>query len=154
VADITASLSLLGTHDIQNITIACASSLNLSVDYLDGSRARGVLCLALRLTPEQTVDFTKSVSVVIKRDILETLNFHIPNGGYIFLGYDVESDGLVLRDETLYPAYREDLIVTESEIGEAHSPQSIQSAVPQTRFPYMIQPPLGVLEYNYILASL
>jgi hypothetical protein len=95
-----------GTHDVQNMTIITStSSLNLSVDYLDGSRARGVLCLALYLTPEQTVDFTKSVSIVVKRYNLETLNFQISNGRYIFLGYDVESDGLVLRDKLLYPAY-------------------------------------------------
>jgi hypothetical protein len=92
--------------------------LNLSVDYLDGSRARGVLCLVLYLTPERSVDFTKSVSVVIKRDGFATLNFHIPNSEYIFLGYDVESDGLVVQEELLYPAYREDFIITDNELGK------------------------------------
>jgi hypothetical protein len=108
---------ILGTHDVQNVTIANSSNLSLSVDYLDGSRARGILCLLIYITPEQTVDFTKSVSVVVKRNSFNGLVFELPNSKYIALGYDVESDGLVQPEVSLYPAYTENLTVTDNQIG-------------------------------------
>jgi hypothetical protein len=87
------------------------------VDYLDGSRARGVLCLVLYLTPEQTVDFTRSVYVIVKRNSFDALGFEIPNSKYVALWFDVEESGLVKEEVLLYPARKENLTITDNQIG-------------------------------------
>jgi hypothetical protein len=87
------------------------------VDYLGGSRAKGALCLLIYLTPERTVDFTKSLYVIVKRNDSDGLDVEIPNSKYIALGYDVENNGLVQQEVSLHPAWWEDLNVTDSPIG-------------------------------------
>ncbi len=98
-----ARFCVLGTHDVQRVEIA--DNLSLSVDYIEGSQAKGVLCLLLLRTPEGGLDLHRSVQVIMKKgsdDILQ-----IPGGTYMVLAFDVESDGL-LQQEELFPASTED----------------------------------------------
>jgi hypothetical protein len=102
---------------VQSVAITNSSTFNISVDYLDGSRAKGTLCVLIYLTPERTVDLTKSLYVVVERNGFNGLDYKIPNSNYIALGYDVESDALVQENVSLYPAWRKELTVTNNPIG-------------------------------------
>ena len=87
------------------------------MDYLDRSRARGSLLFIMHITSEHTVDFTRSVSIIVKQKVSDAFDYEIPNGKYVAMGYDVESDGLVQPEVLLYPAWREDLVITGSSQG-------------------------------------
>ena len=110
---------LLGTHDVQDINITNRANLTLYVHYLYRSRANGVLFLLMHITPERNIDFTRSVFVIVKRNVtdVDALDFEIPRNEYIALGYDVESDGLVHQEEAFHPAWRANLIDAGSDQG-------------------------------------
>lgn len=89
----------LGTHDIQRVQIDDQNGL-ITFEYAGNSKARGAFCILLFLGDDGTVNFNRSVYVVVQRN--STTRLQIARGARTVLAvFDVEYNGLL---QTSQPA--------------------------------------------------
>ena len=103
-------LPYVGTHGIMDVGVreVGAKLIFIETSYFTHSSANGVLYRLLYLTGDGQVDFSKSLTKVLRRD---SSNVTVLPGQYIVLGYDIEQDGRLLTGEA-YPAVVRGLVKT------------------------------------------
>ena len=87
---------MAGSYDVQSIAVdsPAPNAVTLNASYLENSPAMGVVFVLLFTDDAGSVNFTKSLYLVLDR--VESSNFlqnNVTQGRYDVLAFDVEEDG-------------------------------------------------------------
>ena len=84
-----------GTYDVQSIGVdsPAPNTVTLSAAYIENSPAMGVVFALLFTDDAGSVNFTKSVYLVLDRESDQFMQGSISGGDYTILAFDVEGNG-------------------------------------------------------------